>query len=145
MEVQEITSEMQEITPTLDVPITLHVPAKALTDEERKEIYDQLRQYSDIHLLPLPQDFFDEDVTSERGITQLQHDAHMVGLLDKNMITMSAHKEKILRKRLRHKINLLREIRGLDLFPELGDSDGRAESVVVPAEVVQNVSFDAVD
>ena len=141
----EFATEIKEVSPTLDVPITLHAPAKALTAEERKEIYEQLRGYTDIHLLPLPQDFFDEDVTSERGLTQLQHDAHMVGLLDKKMITMSEEKEKVLRKRLRHKINLLKELRGLDLLPEFGDADGCAETVVVPAEVVQHVSFQAVD
>jgi hypothetical protein len=85
----EIQVEMKEITPTVEVPITLHAPAKALTAEERKAMYAELRQYHDIHLLPLPADFFDDDVESERGITQLQHDAHMVGLLDKKMITMS--------------------------------------------------------
>ena len=140
----EIQVEMQEVTPTVQVPITLHAPAKALTAEERKEIYDQLRQYEDIHLLPLPEDFFDDDVTSERGITQLQHDAHMVGLLDKNMVTMSETKEKVLRKRLRHKINLLREIRGLDLFPEFGDADGGAETVVVPTEVIEDVPLETI-
>ena len=140
----EIQVEMKEITPTVEVPITLHAPAKALTPEERRDIYAQLRQYEDIHLLPLPEDFFDEDVTSERGITQLQHDAHMVGLLDKKMITMSAHKEKVLRKRLRHKINLLREIKGLPLLPEFGDADGSAETVVVPAEVIQDMPLETI-
>lgn len=138
----EIQVEMKEITPTVEVPITLHAPAKALTAEERKAMYAELRQYHDIHLLPLPADFFDDDVESERGITQLQHDAHMVGLLDKKMITMSEEKETALRKRLRHKINLLRELRGL---PQLGDIPaGTAEGVVVVPEVVENVSLETI-
>jgi hypothetical protein len=140
--IMEIQVEMQEITPTLEVPITLHVPVKILTAEERKEMYAELRKYQDIHLLPLPHDFFDDDVESERGLTQLQHDAHMVGLLDNKMIQMSAEKESALRKRLRHKINLLRESRGL---PELGDIPaGTAEGVVVLPEIIQDVTLETI-
>ena len=59
----------------------------------------------------MPEEFFDEDVTSERGQIQLQYDAHMVGLLNKGMIEMSKEKEETYRKRLAHKIELIRELR----------------------------------
>lgn len=118
---EEIRVEIAEVTPTLQVEIKTHAPAKVLTQEERQEIYAQLSQYSDIHLLPLPEDFFDDDVVSDRGLTQLQYDAHRVGLLNKGMLEMSKEKEEVLRKRLAHKIELIREMTGLK--PKTTDSE----------------------
>lgn len=145
MSEQIITAEIQEISPVLTVPVKLHAPAKKLTASERREIYEQLRQYADVDMLPLPEDFFDEDVTSERGIIQLQHDAHMVGLLNKKMIEMSAEKEAVLRERLSRKIELIREIYGI--ASESGNADAgsiRDGSVVAVPEVREDVTLNAV-
>lgn len=108
MSEQIIEANIQEVTPNVEVPIKLYVEPKALTAEERREIYSQLTQFYDIDRLPLPEDFFDDDVVSERGQMQLQYDAHMVGLLNKGMIEMSKEKEEMYRKRLAHKIELIR-------------------------------------
>lgn len=110
---QNIEVQIPEITPTIQVAIQTHAEQKALTKEERQEIYNQLKNYSDIHLLPLPEDFFDDDVVSERGLTQLQYDAHRVGLLNKGLLKLTPEQEETLRKRLAHKIELIREMNGL--------------------------------
>jgi len=143
MSEQIIKVDLPEIAPVVQVPIELHAPAKALTAAERQEIYAQLRQYHDIALLPLPEDFFDDDVTSERGLIQLEHDAHMVGLLNKKMTTMSAEKETILRKRLARKIELIRQIYGIAPQPRDTDTGSVGDSaVVVVPEVGENVTSD---
>ena len=103
---------MKEVSPIVEVPITIKNP-KALTYEERQEAYAVLRQYNDYDRLPLPEEFWDNDPFSERGLVQLEHDAHIVGLLNKNMLTLSAEKEQTYRTRLAHKIKLLREARGI--------------------------------
>jgi hypothetical protein len=108
-EILEVKAELPEITPTVTVPIHTDAPLQPLTYEERQAIYAELAQYYDITRLPLPQEFFDNDVSSERGLMQLEHDAHMVGLLNKGMVEMSKEKEEILRKRFAHKVKLLRE------------------------------------
>lgn len=106
----EISTEMKEVTPIVNVPITIKNP-KSLTYKERQEAYAVLRQYDDYHLLPLPEEFWDNDPFSERGLIQLEHDAHIVGLLNNNMLTLSAEKEEMYRTRLTHKIELIRESR----------------------------------
>jgi hypothetical protein len=116
-EIIEVSTEMKEVTPIIQVPITITNP-KTLTYEERQEAYNVLRQYEDYDRLPLPEEFWDNDPFSERGLIQLEHDAHIVGLLNKNMLNLSAEKEQMYRTRLAHKIALLREARGL------GSSDG---------------------
>lgn len=113
---QQLSMEIVEQTPMVAVPCKIHAEPKPLTKEERKEIYAQLRMYEDCLKLPLPEDFFDDDVESERGIIQLQMDAHRVGLLNAGKLEVSKEVEKELRERLAHKIKLLRELRGL---PEL--------------------------
>jgi len=118
--------EIAEQTPIISLPCKIHADAKPLTAEERKEIYQQLRQYSDILKLPLPEDFFDDDVSTERGVKQLQMDAHRVGLLNKGLITMSEEKEKVLRARLKHKIRLIREMRGLPTEDTVADAETTA-------------------
>lgn len=119
----ELSMEIVEQTPTIVLPCKIHADAKPLTSEERQEIYKQLRMYSDILKLPLPEDFFDEDVCTERGISQLQMDAHRVGLLNKGLLTMSEEKEKVLRARLKHKITLIREMRGLPTEDTITDAE----------------------
>jgi hypothetical protein len=111
MSEQIIEAKIEEVTPTVQVPVKLFAEPKPLTAEERREIYEQLSQYYDINRLPLPEEFFDEDVTSERGQIQLQYDAHMVGLLNNGMIEMSKEKEETYRKRLAHKIELVRQLK----------------------------------
>ena len=115
----ELSAAIQDVTPTLQVPIKLHCEPAHLTADDRKAIYCQLRTFDDIMLLPLPEDFFDDDVVSDRGLVQLQMDAHRVGLLNKGLLEVSAEKEDVYRKRLAHKIKLLREIKGLAVT-ELG-------------------------
>jgi len=122
----ELSMEIAEQTPTIVLPCKLHADAKPLTADERKEIYKQLRQYSDILKLPLPEDFFDDDVCTERGIKQLQMDAHRVGLLNQGLLTMSEEKETVLRTRLKHKIRLLREMRGLPTEDTVTDAETTA-------------------
>jgi len=122
----ELSMEIAEQTPTIVLPCKLHADAKPLTADERKEIYKQLRQYSDILKLPLPEDFFDDDVCTERGIKQLQMDAHRVGLLNQGLLTMSEEKETVLRARLKHKIRLLREMRGLPTEDTVTDAETTA-------------------
>ena len=111
-DIVEISTEIKEQTPILHVPITIKNP-KALTYEERQEAYAVLRQFSDFHLLPLPEEFWDEDPFSERGAVQLEHDAHIVGLMNAGLLTLSAEKEEMYRSRLRHKIDLVRKASGI--------------------------------
>lgn len=111
-EIVEYNAELKEVEPIVQVPITIQNP-KTLTYEERQEAYAVIRTYNDYHLLPLPEEFWDNDPFSERGLTQLEHDAHIVGLLNNGMLTLSAEKEDIYRTRLAHKIQLLRESRGV--------------------------------
>ena len=111
---QEIATAEIEVTPVVQVPIKTYGEVKALTYEERQEIYNQLRNFYDIEKLPLPEEYFDNDVTSERGITQLQMDAHRVGLLNKGMLKVSPELEQVYRARLKHKIKLVREIKGIE-------------------------------
>jgi hypothetical protein len=113
---QQLSMEITEQTPLVTVPCKIFGEAKPLTKEERKEIYEQLRKFEDHLKLPLPEDFFDDDVESDRGIMQLQMDAHRVGLLNAGKLEMSKEAEKELRDRLAHKIQLIRELRGI---PEL--------------------------
>jgi len=125
--------EIPEQTPTLVVPVTLHTDPKPLSAEDRKAIYSEIRQFNDFMLLPLPEDFWDDDVVSERGLTQLHMDAHRVSLLNQGLIELSKEKEETLRKRLAHKIKLLREMRGLPTTDEGvatadASSDGGASS-----------------
>jgi hypothetical protein len=122
----ELSMEIQEQTPTIVLPCKIHAEAKPLTKEERQEIYEQLRKYEDVLKLPLPEDFFDDDVSSERGVIQLQMDAHRVGLLNQGLLTMSAESEKELRDRLKHKIKLLREMRGLPTEETVSDAETTA-------------------
>jgi hypothetical protein len=109
----EITTAEFEVTPFVQVPIKTAIEPSPLTYEERQEMYAEMRNYYDIEKLPLPEEFFDNDVTSDRGLTQLQMDAHRVGLLNKGMLTVSEELEKIYRARLKHKIKLIREIKGI--------------------------------
>jgi hypothetical protein len=118
---EQYSVEMQEQTPTLVVPITLHTEPKPLSTEERKTMYAEIRKFDDFMMLPVPEDFWDEDVVSERGLTQLHMDAHRVSLLNQGLIEMSKEKEEVVRKRLTHKIKLLREMRGLPTDPEKPD------------------------
>lgn len=111
-EILEVNTTLTEITPTVEVPITIKNP-KVLTYEERQEAYAVIRQFHDYHLLPLPEEFWDNDPFSERGLIQLEHDAHIVGLLNKDMLKLPAEKEKVYRDRLAHKIELLRESKGV--------------------------------
>lgn len=117
-EIIEINTEIKEQTPILQVPMKISNP-KVLTYEERQEAYAVLRQYDDYHLLPLPEEFWDNDPFSERGAVQLEHDAHIVGLMNAGMLTLSAEKEEMYRSRLRHKIDLVRKSRGIS-----SDGDG---------------------
>ncbi len=119
-EIIEVKTELKEVTPIVEVPITIKNP-KVLTYDERQEAYAVLRQYNDYERLPLPEEFWDNDPFSERGVIQLEHDAHIVGLMNKNMLNLSAEKEQVYRTRLTHKIKLLREARGL------GSPDGSIE------------------
>jgi len=105
--------EIKEITPTITLPCKVFAEQKPLTKEERKAMYEEIRKFEDHLKLPLPEDFFDDDVVSDRGIQQLQMDAHKVGLLNTGKLEMSAEKEKELRDRLKHKIKLIREMKGL--------------------------------
>jgi hypothetical protein len=122
----ELSFEIPEQSPTIELPCVVYADAKPLTSEERKEIYEQLRGYSDILKLPLPEDFFDDDVCTDRGLSQLQMDAHRVGLLNKGLLTLSAEKETVLRARLKHKIRLLREMRGLPTDDSVSDAEAVA-------------------
>jgi len=119
-EIIEVKTELKEVTPIVELPITIKNP-KVLTYDERQEAYAVLRQYNDYERLPLPEEFWDNDPFSERGVIQLEHDAHIVGLMNKNMLNLSAEKEQVYRTRLTHKIKLLREARGL------GSPDGSIE------------------
>lgn len=110
---QQLSMEIKEQTPMVVVPSKIFGEPKPLTKEERKEIYEQLRKFEDHLKLPLPEDFFDDDVESDRGIMQLQMDAHRVGLLNVGKLEMSKEAEKELRDRLAHKIQLIRELRGI--------------------------------
>jgi hypothetical protein len=111
---QEIIAAPIEVTPVVHVPIKTFVEEKPLTYEERQEMYRQLSQYSDIDRLPLPEEYFDNDVTSERGLQQLQMDAHRVGLLKEGLLKVSPELEQLYRARLKHKIKLIREIKGIE-------------------------------
>lgn len=119
----ELSLEIPEQTPIITLPCKLYAEPKPLTAEERKEMYEELRKYEDVLKLPLPEDFFDDDVSTERGIKQLQMDAHRVGLLNAGLLTMSAEKEKILRSRLKHKIKLIREMKGLPTDETVTDAE----------------------
>lgn len=110
---EQYFAEIPEQTPTIVVPITLHADPKPLSAEERKTMYAEIRKFDDFMMLPVPEDFWDDDVITERGLTQLHMDAHRVSLLNQGLIEMSKEKEEVLRKRLTHKIKLLREMRGL--------------------------------
>lgn len=127
---QQLSMEIAEQTPMVSVPCKIYAEAKPLTKEERKEIYEQLRKFEDHLKLPLPEDFFDDDVESERGIVQLQMDAHRVGLLNAGKLTLSAELEKELRERLAHKIKLLRELRGLPELEVSTEPEVASETVV---------------
>lgn len=109
----DISVEIKEVTPTITLPCKVFAEQKPLTKEERKAMYEEIRKFEDHLKLPLPEDFFDDDVVSERGLQQLQMDAHRVGLLNAGKLEMSAEKEKELRDRLKHKIKLIREMKGL--------------------------------
>jgi hypothetical protein len=122
----ELSLEIPEQTPTIVLPCKIFGEQKPLTKEDRQEIYEQLRKYEDILKLPLPEDFFDDDVTSERGLSQLQMDAHRVGLLNQGLLTMSEEKERVLRDRLKHKIHILREMRGLPTEDTVTDTETAA-------------------
>ena len=110
----EIATAEIEVTPVVQVPIKTFAELKPLSYVERQEMYAQMRNYYDIEKLPLPEEYFDNDVTSERGLTQLQMDAHRVGLLNKGLLEVSPELEKIYRARLKHKIKLIREIKGIE-------------------------------
>lgn len=109
----ELSMEIQEVTPVVQLPCKVYGEQKPLTKEERKAIYEQIRMFEDHLKLPLPEDFFDDDVVTERGIKQLQMDAHRVGLLNEGKLEMSKEKETELRERLAHKIKLIRELKGI--------------------------------
>lgn len=109
----ELSMEINEVTPVITLPCKVFAEQKPLTKEERKAMYEQIRKFEDHLKLPLPEDFFDDDVVSERGLQQLQMDAHKVGLLNAGKLEMSPEKEKELRERLKHKIKLIREMKGL--------------------------------
>ena len=111
-EILEVSTELKEVTPIVEVPITIKNP-KVLTYEERQEAYAVIRQFHDYHLLPLPEEFWDNDPFSERGLIQLEHDAHIVGLLNKDMLKLSPEKAQVYRDRLAHKIQLLRESKSI--------------------------------
>ena len=111
---QEITTAEIEVTPVVQVPIKTFAEPKALTYEERQELYSQLRNFYDIEKLPLPEEYFDNDVTSERGLIQLQMDAHRVGLLKQGLLQVSPELEQVYRARLKHKIKLIRELKGIE-------------------------------
>jgi hypothetical protein len=130
----ELSFEIPEQTPVISLPCKIHSEPKPLTSEERREIYEQLRRYEDVLKLPLPEDFFDEDVSTERGVKQLQMDAHRVGLLNAGLLTLSEEKEKELRARLKHKIRLVREMKGLP-----------TEDAVTDAEALSVVNIETVE
>jgi hypothetical protein len=109
----ELSMEIKEVTPTISLPCKVFAEQKPLTKEERKAMYEQIRKFEDHLKLPLPEDFFDDDVVTERGLQQLQMDAHKVGLLNSGKLEMSKEKEQVLRDRLKHKIKLIREMKGL--------------------------------
>jgi hypothetical protein len=109
----ELSMEINEVTPVITLPCTLFAEQKPLTKEERKAMYEEIRKFEDHLKLPLPEDFFDDDVVSERGLQQLQMDAHRVGLLNAGKLEMSKEKEQVLRDRLKHKIKLIRKMKGL--------------------------------
>lgn len=111
---QEITTAEIEVTPIVQVPIKTFAELKELTYEERQEMYAQLRSFYDIEKLPLPEEFYDTDVTSERGLIQLQMDAHRVGLLKQGLLKVSPELEQVYRARLKRKIKLIREIKGIE-------------------------------
>jgi len=111
---QEIATAEIEVSPIVQVPIKTFAEPKCLTYQERQEIYAQMRNFYDIDKLPLPEEYFDNDVKSERGLTQLQMDAHRVGLLNNGTLKVSDELEKIYRARLKHKIKLIREIKGIE-------------------------------
>lgn len=111
---QEITTAEIEVTPIIQVPIKTFAEPKELTYEERQELYAQLRQFYDIDKLPLPEEFYDTDVTSERGLIQLQMDAHRVGLLKQGLLQVTPELEQLYRARLKRKIKLIREIKGIE-------------------------------
>jgi hypothetical protein len=109
----ELSMEIKEQSPTITLPCKVFAEQKPLTKEERKAMYDEIRKFEDHLKLPLPEDFFDDDVVTERGLQQLQMDAHKVGLLNTGKLEMSKEKEKELRDRLKHKIKLIRKMKGL--------------------------------
>jgi hypothetical protein len=109
-----VTTKIEEVSPVVQVPIKTFTETKELTYEERQEIYEQLRNFSDIDRLPLPEEYFDNDVTTERGLMQLQMDAHRVGLLNNGMLKVSPELEQVYRNRLKYKIKLIREIKGIE-------------------------------
>lgn len=119
--VPEFKAEIEEVTPRVELPVKLFAEPKPLTKEERQEYYAKLRMFADAFRLPLPEEFWDDDVTSECGQNQLEMDAHMVGLLNKGLITMSPEKEKQVRERLKKKIALVRKLKGLPEKVELED------------------------
>lgn len=107
------TAEIPEVTPRVELPVKLFAEPKALTPEERQQYYKILRTFSDAFRLPLPEEFWDDDVSSECGQHQLEMDTHTVGLLNAGMITLSPEKEKQVRERLKKKIALIRRLKGL--------------------------------
>lgn len=117
IETPVFSSEITEVTPRVEIPVTLFAEQKNMSKEERDQCYNVLRQFGDAFRLPLPEEFWDNDVTSERGQYQLEMDTHTVGLLNKGMITLSPEKEKQVRQRLQKKIRLIRQLKGLPEEP----------------------------
>ena len=130
-EIIEVKAELKDTPPIVEVPIKIKNP-RVLTYEERQEAYAVLRQYNDYDRLPLPEEFWDNDPFSDRGLTQLEHDAHIVGLLNAGLLTLSAEKEQTYRSRLAHKIELIREAKGV----------GRLTGVVEGTEGIDGVSLE---
>ena len=110
---EQYSTEIQEQTTRLIVPITIHAEPVPLTAEERKVMYAEIRKFNDFMMLPVPEDFWDDDVVSERGLTQLHMDAHRVCLLNQGLLELSPEVETTLRTRLTRKIGMLRAMRGL--------------------------------
>ena len=109
----QISAEIPEQPPVITIETKL--PAVKLSYEERQDIYRQLAKFHDVDHLPLPEEFYDDDPFSERGVIQLQMDAHRVGLLNAGLLKVSPELEIIYRERLNHKIELIRASRGITI------------------------------
>jgi hypothetical protein len=107
----QINAEIAEQSPVITIETKL--PAVKLSYEERQDIYRQLTKFHDVDHLPLPEEFYDDDPFSERGIVQLQMDAHRVGMLNKGLLKISPELEQLYRDRLNHKIELIRASRSI--------------------------------